>query len=84
MNLGDPPGTKKVLTTAYKVDKKNKDVRKALAKLKGALIDAKKKEKAAFGGLFRKVDMYGDKQSIVIPKVTILTFISQSSSVTWS
>jgi len=67
MNLGNLPEAKKDLMAAYEVDNKNKDVRKALAKLKKALAEVKRKEKAAFGGLFGKVDMYGDKQGVVIP-----------------
>merc|ERR1712007_142457 len=52
---------------AYKVDSKNKDVRKALAKLKEAHAEAKKKEKNAFGGMFGKVSMYDDKKGILAP-----------------
>lgn len=52
---------------AYKVDPKNKDVRKALAKLKEAHAASKAKEKHAFGGMFGKVSMYDDKKGIMVP-----------------
>jgi len=59
------------LMAAYKIDSKNKDVRKALADLKVAFANQKKKEKAAFGGIFskggRSVDIYGDKAGPVVP-----------------
>jgi len=67
LNLGRFPEAKKDLMAAYEIDNKNKDVRKALAKLKVALAEAKKKEKAAFGGLFGKVSMYDDKEGVLIP-----------------
>lgn len=49
------------LMAAYKIDNKNKDVRKALTQLKEALAESKKKEKATFGGIFGKVSIYDDK-----------------------
>lgn len=55
------------LMSAYKADSKNKDIRKALATLKEKIAESKKKEKAAFGGLFGKVSMYDDKTGIVVP-----------------
>jgi len=55
------------LMAAYNQDKTNKDVRKALASLKEAIAAHKKKEKAAYGGLFGKVSMYDDKQGPVVP-----------------
>lgn len=67
LNKGDLPEAKKDLMTAYNADKTNKDVRKALAKLKEAHAAAKKKEKSTFGGMFGKVSMYDDKQGIVAP-----------------
>ena len=59
--------SKQDLMAAYSVDQTNKDVRKALATLKEKQAEAKKKEKAAYGGMFSKVDMYDDKKSLVIP-----------------
>lgn len=54
------------LMMAYKVDNKNKDVRKALQQLKTAVADAKQKEKSTFGGIFAKgLSMYGDKTGVV-------------------
>lgn len=67
LNMGTLPEAKRDLMAAYKVDNKNKDVRKALAKLKEAFADAKKREKAAFGGIFGKVSMYDDKKGILVP-----------------
>merc|ERR1712070_734308 len=60
---------KQDLMAAYTVDKTNKDVRKAMAKLKEAQVAAKKKEKATFGGMFAKggVSMYDDKKGAIIP-----------------
>jgi len=67
LNVGKFPEAKKDLMAAYEIDNKNKDVRKALAKLKEALAEQKKKEKAAFGGLFGKVSMYDDKEGVLVP-----------------
>jgi peptidylprolyl isomerase len=58
---------KEDLMAAYNADNSNKDVRKALAQLKEALAEAKKREKNAFGGIFGKVSMYDDKKGIVVP-----------------
>merc|ERR1712161_74542 len=55
------------LMDAYKIDNKNKEVRKALAQLKEEVAKAKKKEKAAFGGIFGKVDFYDDKKGPLVP-----------------
>ena len=67
MKVGLLKEAKDDLMKAYDVDKANKDVRKALASLKEALADSKKKEKAAFGGIFGKVDIYSDKKGPVVP-----------------
>jgi peptidylprolyl isomerase len=69
MHCGLFPESKQDLLAAYNVDKTNKDVRKALATLKEKQAEAKKKEKAAYGGMFSKVDMYDDKKSLVMPNV---------------
>jgi peptidylprolyl isomerase len=55
------------LMDAYKIDNKNKEVRKALGQLKEEIAKAKNKEKAAFGGMFGKVDFYDDKKGPIIP-----------------
>jgi len=56
------------LMDAYKIDNKNKEVRKALAQLKEEVAKAKKKEKAVFGGIFDgKVDFYEDKKGPLVP-----------------
>lgn len=67
MNSGSLKEAKVDLMAAYNVDNKNKDVRRAIAKLKDLNAAAKKKEKAAFGGMFGKVSMYDDKKGIVVP-----------------
>jgi len=66
-NLGDFSGAKADLMMAYSVDGKNKDVRKALAAMKEAMVKAKKREKSTFGGMFGKVSMYDDKEGPLIP-----------------
>jgi peptidylprolyl isomerase len=57
------------LMAAYNLDKKNKDVLKALQQLKDAMAESKRKEKAAFGGMFEKggVDIYGEKEGVFVP-----------------
>jgi peptidylprolyl isomerase len=67
LNTGNLKEAKGDLMAAYKADPKNKDVRKALAKLKEAHAAAKAKEKSAFGGMFGKVSMYDDKKGIMVP-----------------
>jgi peptidylprolyl isomerase len=67
LNMGNLQDAKTDLMAAYKVDSTNKDVKKALAKLKEAHAEAKKKEKNAFGGMFGKVSMYDDKKGILVP-----------------
>jgi peptidylprolyl isomerase len=54
------------LMAAYNLEKKNKDVLKALQQLKDAMAESKRKEKAAFGGIFGKVDMYDDKEGALV------------------
>jgi len=67
MRTGDLNASKVDLMAAYKTDNTNKDVRKAIAQLKEAQTEAKKKEKAAFGGMFGKVSIYADKKGIIVP-----------------
>lgn len=61
LHLGLLPEAKEDLMAAYKVDNGNKDVRRALQQLKETAAESKKREKAAFGGFFGKVDMYEEK-----------------------
>lgn len=56
------------LMAAYKLDPKNKAVRKELQLLKAAVKESKEKAKSVFGGLFGKVSMYGDKEGVVVFK----------------
>ena len=51
------------------IDSTNKDVRKAIQELKMKNADVKKKEKAAFGGMFGKVSMYDDKVGVLQPNI---------------
>mmetsp|Transcript_59138 Transcript_59138/g.175791 ORF Transcript_59138/g.175791 Transcript_59138/m.175791 type:complete len:487 (-) Transcript_59138:86-1546(-) len=68
INLGEFKEAKVDLMKAYGIDNANKDVRKALKQLKAKIAESKKKEKAAFGGLFGKVSMYDDKgDNVVMP-----------------
>ena len=67
LHLGLLKEAKADLMEAYKLDPNNKDVRRKIQELKNAQIEAKKKEKAAFGGLFGKVSMYDDKDGILAP-----------------
>lgn len=67
MNTGELKDAKADLMAAYGIDSKNKDVRKAIQELKTKNAEAKKKEKAQFGGLFGKVSMYDDKEGVIAP-----------------
>jgi len=70
LHNGNFQQAKEDLMAAYQLDKtNNKDVRKALQKLKAAQAEIKQKEKKAFGGMFlgSKVSMYDDKKGVVIP-----------------
>ena len=67
LKLGMYKEAKVDLMAAYKIDNANKDVRKALQMLKDEVANSKKKEKAAFGGMFGKVDMYNDKKGVITP-----------------
>ncbi len=67
MHLGLYKEAKADLMDAYKIDNSNKDVRKALAQLKEEANKAKEKEKATFGGMFGKVDIYNDKKGPMVP-----------------
>jgi peptidylprolyl isomerase len=67
LHVGLLKESKQDLMAAYNLDSSNKDVRRALSSLKQANAEAKKKEKAAFGGIFSKVDMYDDKKGLIVP-----------------
>jgi len=67
LNTGYLKDAKLDLMAAYQIDNKNKDIRGAIVKLKKALEDSKKREKAAFGGCFGKAGMYDDKEGILTP-----------------
>lgn len=67
MKLGLFKEAKVDLMDAYNLDNGNKDVRKALAQLKEEVNKSKQKEKAAFGGIFGKVDMYSEKKGPIVP-----------------
>lgn len=67
MHVGELKDAKADLMAAYGMDNKNKDVRKAIADLKTRMADAKKKEKATFGGIFGKASLYDEKEGPLIP-----------------
>mmetsp|Transcript_23919 Transcript_23919/g.36596 ORF Transcript_23919/g.36596 Transcript_23919/m.36596 type:complete len:486 (-) Transcript_23919:127-1584(-) len=67
MNIGELKDAKADLLAAYAIDNKNKDVRKAIAELKVKNAEAKKKEKALFGGVFGKISMYDEKEGPLVP-----------------
>ena len=67
LHLGMYKEAKVDLMDAYNLDNKNKEVRLALKQLKEDVAASKKKEKAAFGGMFGKVDMYDDKKGLLVP-----------------
>ena len=66
MSVGLLTEAKDDLMRAYKVENGNKDIRRALAQLKEAMAEAKRKEKAAFGSLFKQ-NLYDDKEGPLIP-----------------
>lgn len=68
IHTGDLAEAKTDLMAAYELDKTNIDIRKAMVLLKEQIAEAKKKEKAAFGGLFLKSGgLYDDKKGPVVP-----------------
>lgn len=69
MRVGLLKESKDDLMLAYNAEKGNKDIRKALAQLKEAMAEAKRKEKAAFGSLFEQ-NLYDDKEGPLIPNAT--------------
>jgi len=67
MNMGLLKEAKEDFMMACNHDKTNKDVRKALNELKAKVEENKKKEKAAYGGLFSRVGIYNDKKGVLVP-----------------
>ena len=61
MHIDNLDEAKADLMAAYKIDSKNTDVCKAIKELKAKISDAKKKEKAQFGGAFGRISMYDEK-----------------------
>jgi peptidylprolyl isomerase len=55
------------LKECLKIDSDNKAAAIELAKVKKSISDAKKKEKAAYGGMFGKTEFYTDKPVIETP-----------------
>lgn len=49
------------------IDKDNKPAQVEAVKAKKAIADAKAKEKAAYGGMFGKTDLYNDKPLVEVP-----------------
>ena len=67
MSTGELKDAKKDFLAAYAIDNKNKDVRKAIQELKTKNAEAKKKEKAMFGGFLGKASLYDEKEGVIIP-----------------
>lgn len=55
------------LNAVLALDPDNKAAKVEMAKAKKAIADAKKKQKAAYGNFFSKVNMYDDKELPVVP-----------------
>uniref|UniRef100_A0A7S1XY78 peptidylprolyl isomerase n=1 Tax=Phaeomonas parva TaxID=124430 RepID=A0A7S1XY78_9STRA len=65
MHLGLNDEAKVDLMAAYNADNTNKDVRRALKALKEANAEAKRREKAAFGGFLSTTGLYDDKAGVI-------------------
>ncbi|KAL7535191.1 hypothetical protein ACHAWF_005085 [Thalassiosira exigua] len=61
MRVGELKDSKSDLAAALALDDGNKDVRRAIRELRAAIAASKAKERASFGGMFEKLDVYGDK-----------------------
>ena len=55
------------LKECLKLDPENKPAAVEAAKAKKAIADAKKKEKAAYGGMFGKTNLYSEKPTVEMP-----------------
>jgi len=64
LNLGDLDAAKATSLRGCKLDTKNKAMRKLYKKVTTAKKEAKKKEKAIFGGMFNKVSLYEEKKEL--------------------
>jgi peptidylprolyl isomerase len=67
MQTGDLDAAKSDLMAAYGIDSANKDVRRAIQELKTRGAEARRKEKAQFGGIFGKAGIYDDKEGPLLP-----------------
>jgi len=66
LNLANFAECKADLLAAYKLEPENKAVKVEIGKLKKKMAEHKAKEKATFGNMFEKIDMYKDKPNIVV------------------
>jgi len=67
LGLGMPEEAADDFSNVILQDPDNKAAKVELAKAKKSILDAKKKEKSAYGNFFSKVSMYDDKELPVIP-----------------
>ena len=67
MQAGDLGAARADLMAAYGIDPPNKDVRRAIQELKTRNAEARRRERAQFGGIFGKVSMYDDKEGPLLP-----------------
>jgi len=68
-HLGLPDLGVEDLTLALEADPDNKPAKTEMAKLRKAIAQAKKKERAQFRGMFDKVSFYDDKSAPVVPNM---------------
>lgn len=73
--MGLPEEALTDLKEALSLDPENAAVKAEMVKSKKAITDAKKKEKAAFGGMFSKISMYGkcNNCNTTITTVNVIT-----------
>lgn len=64
MNYGLFKEAREDIVKAIKLEPQNKEFRKFFEEFKKKCEEAKEKEKKQFGGLFNKLDMYGEKAQV--------------------
>jgi len=67
MSNGSLEEAKSDFTAALEVDPSNADIKKQMQVLRTKMQEAKKKEKAAFGGMFSKASLYDEKAGPELP-----------------
>lgn len=66
-HLGSPDEALQDLNAALKLEPDNKAVKTEIVKSKKLIVEARQKEKSAFGKIFSKASVYDDKPVLVIP-----------------